>query len=659
MRARLIGLMLALFWGNAGFAFQNDVVPLEYFASYEAVQSVGLSPDGTHIAMMRLPARDGNYIVEIHDVERLGEDPVRLNSDRMEIIQVRWASADYLWFTFREQVRERIDGYNQGVYEYRQAIVHRSGEGGFHALFDDARLVRTLPNEDNIVIMSTADYNHGDDSEGRSYGDLYSPDFYRYNLETRRRNRIMRGNLRFGNFDFDVDGNPRFAEEFDYDRQIQMYFWRANAEESEWSEVFRYDIQNAAEFGITGINLIGFDPLNENYGFVIMNNGRDTVGAYVMDLQSGDIVEPLMVHDQADITQVIYTPDIDLPRYVAAVGVIVDGEDEYAFIDGRTQAIYAMIDEAFPDMDNSVLACTNNCAQMLVYSQSPQEPGVYYLIRDGQPTILAREYPQLIDAALGDEIYFEATARDGIRIPTYVTLPGAGGNGPHPAVIMPHGGPWASDHPGYDEWAAVLSNRGYVVIRPQYRGGTDFGLEHWMAGFGQWGLTMQDDLDDSVAGLVAEGLVDPDRVAMFGWSYGGYTSLVAAIRNENVYQCAIAGAAVSDLDRIRRETRRSPILRDLQLRAFAGVSPTEHADDVRKPLLIIQGDVDQRVPPYHAEAMIRALNRNNVPHRFVELEGADHFSNTLDYNHQLTLYTELTSWLANECGMPTVQNPAR
>jgi dipeptidyl aminopeptidase/acylaminoacyl peptidase len=121
----------------------------------------------------------------------------------------------------------------------------------------------------------------------------------------------------------------------------------------------------------------------------------------------------------------------------------------------------------------------------------------------------------------------------------------------------------------------------------------------------------------------------------------------------------IAGAGVSDLDVIQRDFGGGAIQRELIAEGYAGMSPNEFAEDIRIPILIIHGEVDQRVPQYQSQFMIRAMERNNIPHRYVELPDADHFSNTLNFENQLTLFTELTGWLANECGMATDQNPSR
>ncbi|VAV98437.1 Prolyl oligopeptidase family protein, partial [hydrothermal vent metagenome] len=220
---------------------------------------------------------------------------------------------------------------------------------------------------------------------------------------------------------------------------------------------------------------------------------------------------------------------------------------------------------------------------------------------------------------------------------------------PYPAVIMPHGGPWAQDFPGYDEWAQLLAHHGYLVIQPQFRGSVGFGLAHWKAGDKKWGLEMQDDLDDGMAYLVKKGLADENRLAMFGWSYGGYAAFAASMRENNIYKCAVAGAGVSDMSKISADIFDNFFSRKVQGPTVKGVSPIDHVDKVNIPIFVIHGDIDQRVNIYHSRAFVKKLKEFNKDYKYTELKGADHFSNTLFYDHKKIFYSELIDWLDNKC----------
>ena len=172
---------------------------------------------------------------------------------------------------------------------------------------------------------------------------------------------------------------------------------------------------------------------------------------------------------------------------------------------------------------------------------------------------------------------------------------------------------------------------------------------------------MQDDKDDGVAWAVTDGLASSDRVAMFGWSYGGYAALVAASRTPQIYQCVIAGAAVTDpemqVNYYRYRLRgRSKVE---QLRMWDdSVAPINEVEHVNVPILLIHGTVDQRVPLDHAKKYRRALLRAEKDHSYLELKGADHFSNTLFFDHKLSLYSSILDYLSDDCGSETATSAA-
>ena len=657
----VISMVAGFLATTAAYARQGEVVPLEYFATYTAVANVSLSPDGEHIVMRRLTARDGNYIIEVRATNDLSADPVRLGADRMEVLGVNWIGPEYLLVNFRQQVRDRIEGVNQGVFEFRQAIVHWSGEGGFRQLDDDVRIVRRMADDPDHIIIRTAGLNADTDIgdlRGRSIGRVSTPDFYRYNIRTGRQTRILRGSARFGNYVLDQEGNPRFATELDRSSEEVVYFWRPDPTESDWREVMRWSLTDYATFGQTGVNVVGFDPNNDNRAYVLAHNGENTVGAHIMDLRTGNYIRTIYQREDVDMLGARFEPHIDREPELAGFSFYADGERQYAWINQEMADLQSVVDNAFPSTRNTITSCVNDCAQMMVFSQSSEEPGVYYYIANGQPVVIGRAYPQLLEAAFGREEFITYPSRDGLQVPAILTLPPFG-EAPYPLVVVPHGGPWIAETRAYDEWTSVLANRGYMVMQPQYRGSLGYGIDHWLRSWGQWGTSMSDDKDDGVRYLVDAGLTEADQVAMFGWSYGGYAAFAAAVRQPQAYNCAIAGAGVSDLDVIQRDFGGGGIQSELIDEGYTGMSPNEFAEDIQMPLLIIHGEVDQRVPQYQSQFMIRALERNGIPHRYVELPDADHFSNTLNYQNQLTLFTELTGWLANECGMPTDQNPAR
>jgi dipeptidyl aminopeptidase/acylaminoacyl peptidase len=193
-----------------------------------------------------------------------------------------------------------------------------------------------------------------------------------------------------------------------------------------------------------------------------------------------------------------------------------------------------------------------------------------------------------------------------------------------------------------------LTSRGYAVLRPQYRGSTGFGLELWRAGDAQWGLAMQDDKDDGAAWLVEQGIADPDRIAIFGYSYGGFASIAAVVRENSPYQCAIAGAGVANLGSIGNNWSDNRVQRAYQGRTVRGMDPIQNTELANIPIFLFHGDRDVRVPLFHSRDFYNAV-RNRVD---AELMVVDDMPHSLPWypRHHREFLTRIESYLANDCG---------
>ena len=239
-------------------------------------------------------------------------------------------------------------------------------------------------------------------------------------------------------------------------------------------------------------------------------------------------------------------------------------------------------------------------------------------------------------------------ARDGLEIPAFLTLP-AEGEAPFPAVVVPHGGPWARDFLGWDQWAQFLANRGYAVLQPQYRGSDGWGQTLWRAGDKEWGRKMQDDKDDGARWLAAQGIADAGRIAIFGYSYGGFAAMAASVRPDSPFQCAIAGAGLSELRSFDKVTYENPFQRQFQNPTIAGMSPLDHVRDATIPIYVFHGERDQRVPINQSEKFVRALKRAGKDVKYTEIVDLWH---SLPWwpQHHFAVLSSIEDYLANDCG---------
>ncbi|HEY1880567.1 MAG TPA: S9 family peptidase [Caulobacteraceae bacterium] len=270
----------------------------------------------------------------------------------------------------------------------------------------------------------------------------------------------------------------------------------------------------------------------------------------------------------------------------------------------------------------------------------PTEPGSYYLYdwTKHQLSNLGLQYPDLTESNLGEMTRVPFKARDGIEIPAYLTRPPNAPKGPLPLVVMPHGGPMMRDDYDFDPWSQFIATRGYLVLQLNFRGSGGYGVNWLNAGFRQWGGLMQDDIVDGVRALIAQGLVDPKRICIFGASYGGYAALIQGGLHPELYKCVVSWAGVSDLEKLLKDDRSSDgkdsEVYNYELKelgdpdadhvALAKASPITYADNYASPVLLVHGLDDTTVKVDQSKEMAKALQHGKRDVRLVLVKGENH-----------------------------------
>lgn len=278
-----------------------------------------------------------------------------------------------------------------------------------------------------------------------------------------------------------------------------------------------------------------------------------------------------------------------------------------------------------------IVSLSRDQQKMLVLVGAPDRPGSYYYFDTAVGTM--QRFANISSRMKGSYAPVSTIrykARDGLEIPAVLTLPKARAAKNLPLIVMPHGGPAARDEERWDWEAQFLADRGYAVIQPNYRGSTGYGAPFREKGDGEWGLKMQDDLNDAVTHLAAQGIADPKRVCMVGASYGGYAAMRAAQRDGALYRCAVSFAGVSDLAHLSRYDSRFLYGRSykdsLKEKApdFAAVSPLNFPAQFGAPILLVHGKKDLRVPVKQSREMAEKLQKAGKKVRYVEQPLGDH-----------------------------------
>ncbi|MFO1241171.1 MAG: S9 family peptidase [Sphingomonadaceae bacterium] len=324
---------------------------------------------------------------------------------------------------------------------------------------------------------------------------------------------------------------------------------------------------------------------------------------------------------------------------VAGIWVTED-RPRIQWLDAGLAETQALFDKAVGAGRARIVDWDQSRTKLLVFVGGPDQAGSYYYFnRAGGDSLkliaFSDEKLKMRHFSAVSTIHY--AARDGMDIPAVLTLPKGREAKNLPLILLPHGGPQSRDFEQWDWIAQALAFRGYAVVQPNFRGSTGFGTKHLEAGEGEWGLKMQDDLNDAVDHLAAKGMIDPKRVCILGASYGGYAAMRAAQRDGGRFRCAISYAGVSDLGRMARYDSKflegAEFKQSLRKKApdFDAVSPLRFPEQFSTPILLIHGKLDLRVPVEQSRGMAARLKAAGKTYRYVEQPlGDHHFSRAAD-----------------------------
>ena len=663
----LAGLLAALLLPASIQAQEQP--PLEAFAMRPIILDVDLSPSGERLAVLRLPGQGENYVIQVFETADMSAAPHTLGSDTMDIIGINWANDERLLVRTRQPVEvpgRRVGYASAGVglpgrvktYAYKLLSVGLDG-GRWVELPSKSNIARfvsetvvqrlaspnvvhRLPDEDDWVLISWFGSND------------VGTEIFRVNIEDGRSESLLQLSSSYGDYRFDYDGDLRIRSVVARNEN-RIYMEYRLKDETEWNEWLSFDVDDRRP-----LSVLGFVPGEPNQVYVLTAQNRDTEGIFLYDMTAPD-VEPelLFAIDRYDagnvVTACISQACIDGDEDPRLVGFYFVGDaPQIYYIDEEAELLQRSIDAALPPGNfNSIHDRAADDKFIVIQSTGPSEPGRYYLLTDKRQLQLIGRTTAVEPEQIGDSRVVWYEARDGMMLNAVLTLP-PNGEPPYPTIANPHGGPqsrdslhWNSSY--WDEWPHLLASRGYAVLQPNFRGSTGFGYDYFAAGDRQWGYSMQDDVDDGMQFLVEQGIADPERMAIFGWSYGGYSAMVGTMREPNIYKCSIAGAGVSSMELIEKEEWNYRF-REMFQRTRGGLSPIANMDEVNIPVLLVHGDRDLIVPIRHSDLFALELERRGKPFRYEKLIDAAHTVDTLGFDHNMQFYTALFDFLENDCG---------
>lgn len=608
MRAFVIACMALVL----GAASPPAPRPIEAFAKLPFIEDPQLSPDGSRLAAK----------VAVNGVQRLlirsiagTAPPVVVGLGENDLNWWRWVNDE--WLVLGIGGTTDVEGEDWYI---RRAIGLRADGGKMQKLADR----EAAQGADDVLWIA-------DDGTPRILlafqqsiypSDLsFWPQVHEVDVSTGRMKKAAGPYEKVMSWYADAAGKVRIGVGFDDDTRTSRLLYRG-PEGGAFRTVERARMKLGEELTVPALFLeepgkaLTLDSKNGHQALYELDLATMAVGKQVFAVPGHDVDGLISDAKGSGLAGVRYTDDRSRVRW----------------FDPALENVQAQIDKAIGDRRASIASLSRDRSKMIVHVGGPRQPGGYYYYDTavGTMKLIAMSNSLLKNARLAPVRTIRYAARDGLSIPAVLTLPDGREAKDLPLIVMPHGGPAARDAEEWDWWAQFLADRGYAVVQPNYRGSTGYGTAFADKGKGEWGLKMQDDLNDAVAHLAGAGIADPKRVCMVGGSYGGYAALRAAQRDGAAYRCAVSFAGVTDLNHLARFDGRS--LYGNSSRAylkekapdFRSVSPINFPQQFTAPVLLVHGKKDMRVPYAQSREMAEKLRKAGKTVEYVELPEADH-----------------------------------
>lgn len=656
-------------------AFQSGalaVPPAEVFGTLPTISDASISPDGKHLAVIG-PVNDHDAVT-VFTLDSPTAKPMQAAFPDADAIGLQWANNNRLICTFKANIKQAglshinvwvraisvaMDG-GPAVVLMHDAPLYKDRLGG---TTNTASIADTDPSDPDSVYMIayesgsqmgggnvknalTIAEEGGSTATGRWSYDEYFLNYFKVNVTTGDSELIVKGTPE--TIEYVTDGKGHVMGRIDQTSNLVDHFYVGA------SELAKFDVRHGDPIDMAGLKPDGSGFLAVSYG----SGDKRALYNYQFGAPNvGDAVFSSADYDLADVFTDPWTNRV--------VGYSwVDDKVRYHYFDEKIEHAMERVERALPGQSVKVVSWDRAHRNYVIAAEAPKNPRTYYLFDStaGQLSIVGSTYPSLTPADLGEERPYSYKSKDGTPIHAYLTLPPGKSGTNLPTVILPHGGPAARDEIGFDWLAQFLASRGYAVLQPNFRGSYGYGRAFRDAGNGQWAKGVLDDINGGTEQLIRDGIADPRRICIFGWSYGGYAALAAATFTPEHYACAASMAGVADLQVDLDHTKRdygeySQALSIWEERMGATVndsaaldaeSPDKHAENVRAPILLMHSDKDVTVYVEQSEAENAALQRAGKNVQFVKMDGDDHY--LLHSTTRIQMLKTLEAFLASNIG---------
>lgn len=638
---------------------KNDAA--KRFGAREDIQQISLSPDGKHVAFIEPVTARGSALMILDvatgqqtlatsapgDTEQLGYCEWSTNSRLVCSVHIL-ADRNGRALTFVRMVAVDLDGSKLTPLSARdseEASAANLGGGG---------IIDWLPDEGSSAVLMTRNFVPDQTTATRGVSTLGGFGVERVDTVTLKRTTVEPPRVDAVEYITDGHGKVRVmglrgTDASGYDKGVIKYVYR-RADSRSWEDLSTVTLLGSRE--------IGFDPVavdrdhNVAYGF---DTAGDHSALYSMVLDGSKKKALVLSRTDADIDQLAR---IGRQNRVVGAGYATDRRST-EFFDPELKRLSGALGKALPGLPLVYFVdATADESKLLLFAGSDVDPGHYYLFDKAsrQLSEVTPVRPQLEGVKLATVKSVTYPAADGTLIPAYLTLPPGSDGKDLPAIVMPHGGPEARDEWGFDWLAQFFANRGYAVLQPNFRGSTGYG-DSWFQknGFQSW-RTAVGDVNDGGRWLIKAGIGDANKLAIVGWSYGGYAALQSTVVDPNLFKAVVAIAPLTDFESWRQEFVNFTNFTNIDARVGHGPhvregSPAQNASKITAPVLLFHGDRDQNVNIAESRLMASRLKGAGKQVELVEFPGLAHQLDDSDVRTQML--DKADTFLRSSMNMPT------
>ncbi|MCP3731934.1 S9 family peptidase [Sphingomonas sp. MG17] len=592
-------------------------LPVEAFAELPRIDDPVLSPDGQRFAAKI--SGDGKQFLAITTMD--GGKPRLIATGDVDLNWWRWVNDEWLVLGIGEEIQvqgepwyvSRALGVNVTTGKYQQIVGRDAAQNA-----DDVIWTARDGSARVMIAYQTSIYSN-------EIG--FWPKVDEIDLATGKRRTVQGPRAGVHDWYADGDGVVRMGIGISEDGRSRRLLYRPGADTA-------FRVVDRAKRNESRLTVPAMFLRDKTKALVIEDDEGGYSALYELDLATLEPGKQLFASKGHDIAGLVRGGD-----GFSYLGVRVEEErPEIRWTDPEMAAMQTAVSGLVKGARVEIASLSRDRSRAILRVGGADAPGAWFLYTpsDNVLRLIAENSDAIGMRRLHPVRTIRYKARDGLEIAAVLTLP-RGKKDKLPLIVMPHGGPFARDSETWDWWTQFMADRGYAVVQPNYRGSSGYGTPFTKKGEGQWGLAMQDDLNDAVKALADLGIADPARVCMVGASYGGYAAMRAAQRDGAKYRCAVSYAGVSDLNRMLGHQRnflfsgsRTDWLRE-QAPDLKGVSPVNFPEDVSIPLLLMHGEKDRVVPIVQSRVLAQKLKAASKDVTYVvQKEGDHHFSRAED-----------------------------